>query len=395
MKINQPVAHSNQQVKPNKKSDASDSTTKEVAPRENLKEVALGRHQQLYIGAKSLMASLNKELKLDGSFSFSHKSSVNITTETDSSSILDKIDIEPMSFDFEAVAKNVLDFVSGVINQAKEGGASEEKLEAMFAQAREGVDMGFEQARAELGDMNMLNDDVVTGMDKSYELIHGGIDELHQSLFNPKAEMNLVSQDLSMSEQERGNIEIKTVDGDSINISFGQSMAMSQSQSQSNNGLSTTLNFSQERSFSFEVNGDLDEAELQSVSALVSDISRLADSFFGGDIEKAWQQANQLDFDQSQIAQYAFDFQEVKQVAITQNYTSNNESPIATLSPYVKGLEQVMDQGQELFDKDNLKDFMREIAQQQIDLIDDLVGQSSEAFVDFNQQILDAREQSV
>jgi hypothetical protein len=36
-----------------------------------------------------------------------------------------------------------MEFVSGVIKGAQSGGASDDKLNEMLAQAREGVDMGF------------------------------------------------------------------------------------------------------------------------------------------------------------------------------------------------------------------------------------------------------------
>jgi len=252
--------------------------------------------------------------------------------------------------------------------------------------------MGFEQAREELGDMNMLSDDVKQGMDKSYDLIQGGIDALHQKLLNPQPSVSIISEELAMSEHEEGSISITTLDGDEININFSNSMSLGYSQSADGGSFRSEMNLSSSHSFSFEVHGSLDEEELKSVASLVKDIGQLADEFFNGDIEQAWQQANTLDFDQSQIAQYALDFQEVKQVSLMQNYVSDTSaSPIATLSPYMKDLNQVMAQGQELFAGDNLKQMMQEIAQQQVDLVDDLVMKSSSDFTDFNQQLLNAQ----
>jgi len=394
MKIQQPAPPVNQtliQKKPTEH-DSVEQPSAEPASQDKIKDLGLGVNQQLYIGAKSLMAALNRELKLDGSFSFSSSHSESISTKTESSPLLDKIEIEPISFDFEEVAKNVLDFVSSVIQGAKDSGASDEKLNEMFEQAKAGVDMGFEQAREELGGMNMLTDDVEQGMAKSYDLIHGGIDDLHDSMFNPPLSNPVVSQSLAMSEQEQGSISITTRDGDEISINFQNDTSLGYSQSSADGYLVTEMSLSKSNSFSFEVHGSLDKEELQSVSNLVKDISKLADEFFNGDVEKAWQQANTLDFDQSQIAQYALDFKEVKQVAIAQTYAAdNNTSPIATLSPYMKDLNQLMDQGQELFSGDNLKQMMEEIAQQQVALIDDLVDKSSEDFSQFNQQLLDAQ----
>ncbi len=393
MKINKPVSQPNQHLMPKKPTvrEGEQPVSGEDVKKDRLNNMAFAANQQLFIGAKSLMAALNKQLNVEGSLNFSQSQSKTLNITTEQSSILDKIDVEPISFDFEAVAKNVMEFVSGVIKGAKESGASDDKLNEMFEQARAGVDKGFEQAREELGQMDMLNKDIEQGMDKSYALIQDGIINLHNELFNPQQNFDLESQSLMMSEQEQGTIEINTLEGDKISINFQSNASLRHAQSQGEDQIKTEVSLSNNHSFSFEVQGNLNKDELKAVSALVKDISKLADDFFSGDFEKAWQQANKLDFDQAQIAQYALDFQEVKQVAIKQNYLSENStSPIAMLSPYMKDLNKVMNQGQELFSGDNLKQMMQDVAQQQLNIVDTIADKSSAAFTDFNQQLLRA-----
>jgi len=396
MKIQQSPAHSNQQVIDKTKQEKANKPeqSNEVSGRDKLKDFMSAADQRLFIGAKSLMASLNKELKLDGSFSFSNSSSQQLDIKSGQSSLLDKIDVEPITFDFEAVAKNVMEFVSGVIKGAQAGGASDDKLKEMLEQAREGVDMGFEMARAELGDMDMLNDDVEQGMDKSYDLIQQGLTNLNDELFKPPQteSAGLAAQGLAMSEREQGSISVTTRDGDTVNISFANEMSMQLDKSIDQGRISSQFSLSNNQSFSFEVQGSLDKDELKAVSQLVQEIGKLADEFFNGDVEKAWQQANELDFDQQQIAQYALDFQEVKQVAVKQSYIGDSApSSIATLSPYIKELNDVLDDGQALFSGNNLKQMMNDIAQQQIDLTDSLVSKSAENFVNFNQLLEDVQ----
>lgn len=395
MKIHKPIPQSNQPVVPKKPTvrEGEQQPSGAVANKDKLKNMTSAANQQLLIGAKSLMAALNKQLKVEGNFNFSQSSSELLEIKTEQPSILDNIDIAPISFDFEEVAKNVMEFVSGVIKGAKDNGASDEKLDEMFEQARAGVDMGFEQAQAELGDMDMLTDDVKQGMNKSYGLIQDGINNLHDELFKLQANSSIESQAVSMSEREQGTIAISTREGDEISLSFQSAIALQYGASQDEGKLKTEMSLSSNHSFSFEVQGNLDKEELKAVSNLVKDISKLADDFFNGDIEKAWQQANKLDFDQAQIAQYALDFKEVKQVAVKQNYvTDSNTSPIATLSPYIKDLNQVMNQGLDLFSGNNLKNMMQEVAEQQVSLVDKMLEQSSQRFVDFNQQLLGAQE---
>ncbi|MGL5976109.1 MAG: DUF5610 domain-containing protein, partial [Aeromonas sobria] len=55
-------------------------------------------------------------------------------------------------FDFQSVADNVLQFVTGRLGAARADGKSDEDLTGMMEQARKGVDKGFGDARKQLGD---------------------------------------------------------------------------------------------------------------------------------------------------------------------------------------------------------------------------------------------------
>ncbi|MGB1298443.1 MAG: DUF5610 domain-containing protein [Psychrobium sp.] len=399
MKINSLPQADRQKLNNDKAAVATEKAKSGDAPKEAFekKDFLTTDNNRLLIGAKSLMSALNKELKLGGKFEFHSSMSESVTIKTEGGSILDKIDVEPISFDFEEVAKNVMDFVGKAIMGAKESGASDDKLAEMFAQAREGVDMGFEQARQELGDMDMLSDDVKEGMDRSYGLITQGIDDLEADVFGKQATAapSVVARELGLQETETGSISIKTRDGDDINISFGSSTTLAQSQQSSENGYSSETHYSRTQSFSIEVNGELDDEELKAINSLVEDISGLADEFFNGDVQKAFEQASELGFDASQIAQYSLDFKEVKQVAIREHYSSNaSNSPFATLSPYVKDLNGIMESGESLFDKDNLKQLMQDVAEKQINALDDMLNKSAIDFSNFNQQLVDAQTKS-
>lgn len=396
MKIQPTVPSTYQPLSAKKDIDKGQATepSSDVNKQEGLKNTVSAANQALFIGAKSLLAALNKELRIDGSYSHSKSTSQSVELKTMQGSIINKVDIEPITFDFEKVAENVMEFVSGVIKGAQSGGASDDKLNEMLAQARAGVDMGFEMAREELGGLDMLTDDVKLGMDKSYGLIQQGLSDLNDELFHPEQNKNIsmVAQSIGLSEHESASISIITLDGDNVNINFTNDMSLQYGQSSKTGQIINELSLSNNRTFSFSVEGELDKKELTAVAELVKDISKLADDFFNGNIEKAWQQANELNFDQKQIAQYALDFEEVKQVSITQNYSfDKSASPIAVLSPYINDLNEIMAQGNELFAKDNLKTMMRDIAQQQLEQVDSMV-EATRQFMDFNQQLLDAQQ---
>lgn len=125
-------------------------------------------------------------------------------------------------FDFEEIAKNVLNFVGGAIKAAKMGGADEAKLTAMFEQATSGVLKGVEMARKDLA--GFMNAEIDGGINKSLELIQNGIEKLRSEIFGkPEGEeenLQVVGESVSYSRTEAGEIHITTRDGDEVSISF-------------------------------------------------------------------------------------------------------------------------------------------------------------------------------
>lgn len=358
----------------------------------------LNPNQKLIIGAKALMASLNKQLSLGDSFSFGDYINESISLKDGQPVQLDKIEIKPFEFDFELVAKNVMDFVSGVILGAQAGGASDDKLNELLSQARSGVEQGFSMAREELKGFDIFTPEIEEGLDKSYNLINRSIDDLEQQLFNAEIAPDVGATNTNMRrfdllEQEQGTISIKTKDGDSINIHFGNITSLSQQQQIDNGVMSHSLQFSESQSLSFQVEGNLDKQELKAISSLVKDVSKLADSFFSGNLDQAWQRAGKLGFDDQQIAQFSLDFKELKQVAVLEHYgkTSNlADSPIATIAPYLKDLNSLVNQADSVFSGDNLRQLMHSVARQQGDLMAGVLAGAEQNFVDFNQRLLEA-----
>ena len=400
MNINPINSAANQPIKQTKghdkvKSDNDAPKANAAVKNDDRVKMNFGHNQKLIIGAKTLLASLNKELKLNGVNSFEAFSNKSLSIKGNQSVALDKIEIKPFEFDFEAVAKNVMDFVSGVIMGAQAGGASDEKLNEMLAQARSGIDQGFSQAREELKGFDIYTKDIEEGINKSYDLIQNSMADLESQLFSTEAadKTTLVSssQQVDLVERESGSITIKTLDGDNVSINFGTTTSLSQRQQLVDGALTSTIEFDQSKSLSFVVDGELEQAETKAISSLVKDISKLADDFFAGDFEKAWQQAADLGFDDQQIAQFAFDFKEVKQVSILEHYTQgSNDSPIKTLAPYIKDVNAVAKLAESLFDANNLKQLMHDVAGQKIDLNQGINSLTAENFNDFNQRVLTA-----
>lgn len=86
-------------------------------------------------------------------------------------------------FDFDAVTKEVMSFVSAALSNAKERGSNDEELKFMFEQAHVGVGMGIDEAVEELEEFSLMNDDIMSGIEKSRTQITEELDKLRQSYF--------------------------------------------------------------------------------------------------------------------------------------------------------------------------------------------------------------------
>lgn len=407
--INQPVNHplNKSQGKPEVKGDGEHKADK-LSARQDEVSAGVSSQHKLRLGVQSLMSALKSNVSLGDSFHFSFESRQSVQLTEKQTRQLDKMEVEPFSFDFEAVAENVMEFVSSGIMLAKADGADDDKLADMLSQARSGIEQGFGMAREELDGLGMMTEELEQGINKSYDLLQSDLNDFEEALFGTENSgienrgsqndtglraNDLLSQQLNMLEQEQGTINIQTRDGDNINIHFGSLMTLDQQSMQQQGMFSREISFSQSQSFSLQIEGELDEEELEAIGSLMQDIGKLADNFFSGDIEKAWQQANELGFDDQQVAQVSFDFQEVKQVAVTEHYgqvPQQHESPFATISPYLKDLDTAASIVDNLFEGNNLKELMGNVAEQVLADADDMLNSSSGQFVNFNQRLLDA-----
>lgn len=241
--------------------------------------------------------------------------------------------IDPKSiFDYEKVAGEVLKFVGDAIYGAKSNGASDDELAEMLEQARAGVDLGFEQAREELSEADALNDDLAAGIDKSFELINKGIDNIEEDLFGRERELasrtSAYASSLDTSLEQSSEITITTKEGDKVTLQFsaGQQTSQQESYSRIDSGNQATEDYSMaysqysQFSFSYSVEGDLSEEEQAAISELVNDISDLQQDFFNGDLDLALEKATELGFDDELLQGYTLDLQQTETYQVAQAY---------------------------------------------------------------------------
>ena len=362
---------------------------------------------QTTVGLRVYSDSLNRQLNIDGK-------SPQLTTPN-------KQDDEPASlFDFEEVARNVLRFVGGVIRGAADSGANEEELNNLFSQAREGVERGISQAQRDLG--GFLNDEISTGIENSRELINSEIDELEADIFGRQqfGVAESLTNELFASASQDGSLSIRTRDGDEVRISFESIRQVNQYQSSqysyqqndgNENGTGTGTNaslyveqsqgiqFYQYDGFSFSVEGNLDEAELDAIADLVRQADELAREFFDGDIDLAFEEAFELGFDEEELAGFALQLTQRQEVEVVQTYESvsqyndDENSQRASINPiadYLSRVLNVFDVGRaQLASENDLNSLLNTVVSQIEEVqVPDLIS-AINRFHNFNQRLLD------
>ncbi|MDO6765670.1 DUF5610 domain-containing protein [Agarivorans sp. 1_MG-2023] len=244
-------------------------------------------------------------------------------------------------FDAEEVARNVLNFVASSLYSAKQSGMSEDKLAEMMAQARKGVDIGFEGAREELSDAGILNEELEKGIDKSYDLIQDGLEKIEEGDYEIQSAP--IASQLAMSSSQSASMQLETAEGDKVTISYGSQLAASYSEG----GSSYQASFASQQQFSFSVEGDLNEDELAAIADLIKQVDEVGQQFFSGDLDKAFDQALTIGFDEQQLVGFAVNFQQQQSVAVSQAYQQADDKA-AGGSDLVPDLSQFLSSWQDI-----------------------------------------------
>lgn len=349
-------------------------------------------------------------------YSNSMSSSLEVNRQKPNFSVPEKDKAEESLFNFEEVTKNVLNFVTGAITNAQNKGASEEELNSLFDQALSGVLKGVDLAEQDLA--GFMNEDIAEGISQSKSLIQQGIEQLRNKVFGNETESSsseesdvLVSTDISNFKLQQGELYIRTKDGDQVLLTFDdiEQLDISQkeilekvkddsaeitpimpqpttelesettednldslvtedtvvanvNESEESIVLQQNSVYFQESSLSFSVKGELDEAELEAIADLVANTYELAEEFFNGDIETAFNQALELGFDEQELTGFALQLTKVENTQVIKTYETvsryDNENtenePAKAVSPvadYLDKLLNVLDGSRSQFDR--------------------------------------------
>ncbi len=214
--------------------------------------------------------------------------------------------LDAQNFTPDKVAGRISDFVAAGLAAAKNRGASDERLQQMYDAALKGVETGFKEAREILDNLNVLQGDIKTQ-----------VDETEQKTFDALAEIAPGSRDavaqavLGAAERYRNaedmSLTVKTQDGDEVTINFSRNQSYDATygagaDSQGNSAAWMDVSRSENTQYQFSVKGELDEGEIDALQQMVRDISGVADEFFNGDVQKAFEQSAGIRFDSSELS---------------------------------------------------------------------------------------------
>ena len=192
---------------------------------------------------------------------------------------------------------------------ARQEGKSETEIQKLYDDAVEGVKKGFGEARDILEDMNLLTDEISETIDTTFDQTLEALNGINPS--GNTTEQLPVSTSMFAAERysksESFSLDLKTQDGDTVTIDFSNSSNYQASFGAFNDGegssaASFSIDRSQSSNYQFVVEGDLDEDELEAIENLIQDVSLIADDFFDGDVQAAFQQATEFQMDKTELA---------------------------------------------------------------------------------------------
>ena len=209
----------------------------------------------------------------------------------------------------EKVAARISDFVAQGLEQARSRGASDADLDRMYQAAVSGVEKGFKEATKILNDLNMLTDDISATIDQTKDLTFDALAGIAPT--NTTANTTASTSQTSISAAERYakaesfSMEVMTKEGDKVSISFDSEASITASLGAYTDGETSAVSFGVDRNassnLSFSVEGDLNTEELDALTSLMQDINLIAEDFYSGDVQDAFNQAAELEMDKSQL----------------------------------------------------------------------------------------------
>jgi hypothetical protein len=194
----------------------------------------------------------------------------------------------------QTVTKNVVGFVEGALANLAKQGFDEEKLSFFRNEAVKGVEVGIDQAKLDL--IGLANDDVFRTIDSTRDSIIDGINRLPTNPNEYNASLNDAVQRDNIVQEEFAAIRVNTSSGTNVTIDF-ETRAFNESNFESGKSIHTTSS----SNISFALHGSVDDSSHQKIADLLNKTDSLANSFYRGDIENAYNKSVELGYSDNEI----------------------------------------------------------------------------------------------
>ncbi len=238
---------------------------------------------------------------------------------------------EQEDFSPQSVTDRIMGFIEDRLAKEKAKGASASDLENLYQQAVSGVEKGLREAKEIIENSGLLKGQVQENFNATANMLADRLEKLGQSYSqgttaNPKPGVQLTSNTVAESQQRSFQMEVMTQDGDRVTLIVNASQSRSSSSVDFSmgavglNAAMTQLNSQNE--FSFQVEGNLDQAEIAALSDLFSQVNGVAETFYNGDVEQAFDQAMSVGMNTDELAAFRVDIQQTKTVVAQNTYTA-------------------------------------------------------------------------
>ncbi len=210
------------------------------------------------------------------------------------------------NFDPQAVVDNVSSVIERALERAAAQGASEEELQSMREAAQSGIDRGFSDAQDIIKGLGLMSEELQGVIGEARNGISSRLDDFSAGLADlVSAQATEQVQGSRMaaarSQQDSFSFSVTTAEGDvvTINAARSESQALEMVQSQGENARELAARWQDERGeqFSFSVQGSLSAEETEAIEELMAQVGRVADKFYSGNYEAAFNKAERLDVD--------------------------------------------------------------------------------------------------
>ncbi|MFW1678576.1 DUF5610 domain-containing protein [Pontibacter sp. JAM-7] len=276
------------------------------------------------------------------------------------------------------VAERIAGFVADGLQQARNRGADQTELKALYQSAQAGFEQGYQEAQDILQGLTHLTEALKNSLQETYNLTQAALDELNPSL-QTGSHFNAISSAERFASAQAFSMEIMTRDGDRVTIDFSNNLSQSQILASVNTdsyqveaaGIEITAN----SQYHFSVVGNLSSAELASIQALVSEIGLIADDFFNGNLQQAFDQAVNLQMDKSQLMDLNVNMSQSLTYSVTSVYSSIQQMEQPTDHPG-RHLGQIKNNLDRFINSPKL-DFLQDIRAFSAELLDNLIQQDN------------------